>query len=352
MSYYVITGGGTGGHVFPAVAIAEELMRRGNEVLYVGSDRGMEVRVAPQKQIPLKTFRTSGIKNQSILKIIKSAFLLSLAMLRSLGLLIKRRPDAVVGVGGYVSAPICVAAFLLRIPLYLQEQNVSVGLANRFLGKLARKVFLGFEDAKQYFPQGRTVATGNPLRPEFFKKSFPPYNPGTRKILIMGGSQGARAVNQAMVEILPSLSDVEIVHQTGQSDLQSVTEGYAKSGLKGKWQVVPFIEKVDEAYADAALVVCRSGALTVSELIATGRPSLLVPFPRRGQNDQTANASFLEKRNLARVVEQGDEFNQRFAKAFREVFSSESLSRMGQGFSQLHRPNALASICDAIEQKG
>lgn len=349
MSYYIVTGGGTGGHVFPAVTIAEELLRRGHEVLYVGSDRGMEARIAPAKGIPLKTFRTSGIKNQGVLKIFKSVALLAIATLRSVGMLLKKRPKAVIGVGGYVSAPICFAAFLVRVPVYLQEQNVSVGLANRFLGKLCTKVFLGFEEAKQYFPKGRGVATGNPLRPEFFKKAPAPYDGRAGRVLVMGGSQGARAINQAIVKILPSLSATEIVHQTGASDVEAVKDEYRRSGFKGKWEVVPFIEKMDEAYAKASLVVCRSGALTISELIATGRPSLLVPFPRKGQNDQTANAYFLETRHLAKVVEQGDGFEERFRKVFAETFTADNLTHMASGFSRLHRPDALASICDDLE---
>lgn len=351
MSYYIVTGGGTGGHVFPAVTIAQELIRRGNEVLYVGSDRGMEGRIAPQKGIPLKTFRTSGIKNQGILKIFKSFFLVGLATLRSMDMILRKRPRAVIGVGGYVSAPICFAAFLLRVPVYLQEQNVSVGIANRFLGKLCKNVFLGFDEGAQYFPKEKCIVTGNPLRPELASGKMGAYDPHGRRLLIMGGSQGARAINQAIVKMLPSLSASEIVHQTGVSDVESVKEEYRKSGFKGKWDVVPFIEKMDEAYAKASLVVCRSGALTVSELIATGRPSLLVPFPRKGQNDQTANAYFLEKRGLSKVVEQGDGFVDRFKRAFDEVFYPPRLAEMGAGFSQLHRADALASICDHIEGK-
>jgi UDP-N-acetylglucosamine--N-acetylmuramyl-(pentapeptide) pyrophosphoryl-undecaprenol N-acetylglucosamine transferase len=351
MSYFIVTGGGTGGHVFPAVTIATELIRRGHQVLYVGSDRGMENRIVPEQGIALKTFRTSGIKNQSPIKILKSAFLLFVATCRSIWMLLLKRPQAVIGVGGYVSAPMCFAAFVLRIPLYLQEQNVSVGLANRALGKLCTKVFLGFEEAKKYFPQGKSIATGNPLRPEFFQKAFPAYNPSAGKLLVMGGSQGARAINQAVVDLLGSLPAVEIIHQTGISDLQAVQDSYRQSGFKGKWQVVPFIKAMDEAYGSASLVICRSGALTVSELIATGRPSLLVPFPRKGQNDQTANAYFLQNRNLAKVVEQGEGFSQRFREAFLQVFQPSTLQGMAAGFSQLHRPDALASICDHIEGK-
>jgi UDP-N-acetylglucosamine--N-acetylmuramyl-(pentapeptide) pyrophosphoryl-undecaprenol N-acetylglucosamine transferase len=349
----VITGGGTGGHVFPALALAEELRRRGCTVLFVGSRSGLEARLVPAKGIPFFTVRVGAVKNQGVLKIIKTFFTLSFSILWSLRFLHREKPAAVLGVGGYVSVPMCVAAFLTRRPLYLQEQNVSVGIANRFLGKLSRKVFIGFEQAKKSFSSKKTVLTGNPIRSDFYRADFPAHNPKGHCLLIVGGSQGARAINELIVSLLPLLSqnyiELSIFHQTGPHDLDIVKAAYEKN-FKGPYRVAPFFDDMAAAYARASLVVARSGALTVSELIQVGRPAIFIPYPRQGQNDQTANAYFLQEREVARVVEQGDKFKERFWSVFQEVFQPETLGRMASHFSTLRQPNALVSIGDQIQK--
>ncbi len=257
---------------------------------------------------------------------------------------------AVVGVGGYVSAPACLAGFLLRIPVYLQEQNVSVGIANRMLGKIARKVFLGFGEAKSYFSAKKCIVTGNPIRSEFFKPF--PYPPKGMSLLILGGSQGARAINElitGLLEVLPpTFPEISILHQTGEKDLAPVSEYYSKN-FTGKYEVVPFIKDMAGAYLKASLVISRSGALTVSELIQVARPALFIPYPRKGQNDQTANAYLLQEKGAARVVEQGDRFKERFWATLLEIFHPEKLAPMHTAYTELRRENALISICDRIE---
>lgn len=347
----VITGGGTGGHVYPALAIADEMRSRGYSVLYVGTNRGMEAKLVPEHGFPLYTVSTGSVKNQSVLKIVRTLFQLVGAIWWAVRFLLREKPIAVIGVGGYVSVPACVAAFLLRIPVFLQEQNTSVGIANRFLGRLSRRIFLGFEQARSYFPNTKCVLTGNPIRKDFYAKPLPSYNPQGRCLVIMGGSQGAQSINQQIINLLPELPpDVSILHQTGKKDFEAVQQAY-EAKCKGTYEVTPFINDMPAAYAQASLIVSRSGALTVSELIEVGRPAVLVPYPRKGQNDQTTNAYMLEKKGVARVVEQGDGFADRFRRIFLETFQPPVLERMSKHFSDLRTKGALASIADQIERE-
>ncbi len=348
-SKIVITGGGTGGHVFPALAIAEELQKRGHEVLYIGSDRGMEAKLAPQKSVRFLPIRTGPLKNQSLLRRIKTVFQLLGAIAWSLRLLRRDKVEAVVGVGGYISAPMCVAGFLLRLPVFLQEQNVSVGIANRLLGKMSRRIFLGFPEAAAYFDARKCVPTGNPIRKEFFEP-LPPYDPEGKTLVILGGSQGARSINQMITANLGKLpQDLHIIHQTGISDVESVRTAYR--GYPGKVEVTAFIEDMVGTMSRATVVVSRSGAITVSELVQVGRPCILIPFPRQGQNDQTDNAQWLAKHGTAVIVEQGDGFAERFLSAWNQIYRKDALSLMAQGFSGLRRPPAIATIGDRIEEE-
>ena len=319
---------------------------------YVGTAQGMESKLVPPTGIPLFTVKTGAVKNQSPLKIARTLLLLMRAVFWSLAFLRREKPDAVLGVGGYVSVPVCFAAFLLRIPIYLQEQNVSVGIANRFLGKLSRKIFLGFSQAAQYFPKGRSIVSGNPVRKDFLRSDFPKLNPQAESLFIFGGSQGAKSINDALLAMLPELlvtfPKLTILHQTGEKDLANVTATYAALWPNGNYRVQPFVTDMYDAYAKASLVICRSGALTTSELIQVGRPSLLVPYPRKGQNDQTSNAYFLQENKVARVAEQGENFHDRFRTTLLETFVSPVLGDMGSHFSRLRLVNPLVTIADHI----
>lgn len=357
----VITGGGTGGHVFPALAIAEELRKRKISVIYVGSKSGMESRFVPEKGFPFFAVSSGALKNQGLLKRFSGLLRLLRGVLWSFRFLVSEKPQLVIGVGGYVSAPVCLAAFFLRIPVFLQEQNASVGITNRLLGKLASQIFLGFEEASSAFPKGRTLVTGNPLREIFYSSSEGPPE-GTALLLaspkvmpyllVLGGSQGAHAVNAAMMEIVPELKarfpEVGVLHQTGKSDFEKVKAHYESLGLENV-KVEAFISQMFDAYQRASLVVCRAGALTVSELIQMGKPALFVPYPRRGQNDQTANAQMLESRGGARVVEQGLDFHSRLKTALFEIWNPLTLQDMAQKSSQLRSANGLATIAELCE---
>lgn len=350
----VISGGGTGGHVFPALAIAEELRTRGHKILYVGSPTGMEARLAPERNFDFIALKSGAVKNQSAMKLVQTVFQLIVSIVWAWRFLLREKPNAVLGVGGYVSFPLCLSAAMLGIPLFLQEQNATPGIANRFLGRFARWIFLGFEQAATDFSESKCVFTGNPLRREVTRENFPPHDPRANSLLIMGGSQGARAINEVVIQLLPAIEEafpnVKVVHQTGVKDLDAVTEGYRKFA-KGKHQVVPFIQDVAGAYAAASFVVCRSGALTVSELIAVRRPALFVPYPRKGQNDQTTNAYLMQDRGVARVVEQGEKFSERFWDAFRESFSTGTQTKMAASYSGLRHPGGLVTIADRMERE-
>ncbi len=348
----ILTGGGTGGHVFPAIAMALELKRRGHSVTYIGSARGFEARHVPEKGIRFLTIQSGAIKNQGLIKILLTVARLTVGYLHSILILVRWRPAAVIGVGGYVSVPVCLAAVTLRIPLYLQEQNVSVGIANRFLGRFAKRVFLGFEQAKVSFPPGRTQVTGNPIRSEFFENDFA-YSAAGDHLLILGGSQGANAINSGIVAILDRVIEhfprLHIVHQTGERDLLAVKHAYEEIFPQGQFEVTPFIGNIVSHYRKASLVIARSGALTVSEILQVRRPAIFVPYPRKGQNDQTANAFYLQDLGVAQTVEQGDNFPERLWSTLKQCLSTDILTQMHGAFSGLRPTNALVSICDQIE---
>lgn len=347
----IITGGGTGGHVFPALAIAEEMRSRGWAVQYVGTSHGMEAKLVPEANFPFFTVKTGAVKDQSILKIVLTLWDLFLGLIWAIRFLIHEKPNAVLGVGGYVSVPVCLAGFLLRIPLFLQEQNSSVGIANRFLGRLAKKVFLGFPQAISYFDKKKCINTGNPLRPAFYGSKLPNYEPNKQFILILGGSQGSKAINEAVLKFLPNLlakfPNIQIFHQTGQRDFESVKAALG-SGFGSQYIYEPFVKDMIGLYGRASLVISRSGALTVSELIQVGRPAIFIPYPRKGQNDQITNAYLIANHGAAKVVEQGEGFSERLEKTTLEIFEPSVLERMAKGYEPLRFGNALTLIGNEI----
>lgn len=343
-----MTGGGTGGHVFPALAICEQLISLGRRVTYIGSDRGMEARIVPERQIPFIALRSGAVKNKRVHEILLSLLQVLKSLFWSLYYLLRNRPKAVIGVGGYVSVPVCTAAGLLGIPVFLQEQNASVGIANRFLSLFAKEIFLGFEQALQYLPTNKCVLTGNPLRKSFYTHDYGPLPTHANHLLVFGGSQGARAINRAIVALLPILHKnfphLQITHQTGRQDCDEIKALYEKSPYPTA-TVVPFIEAMAEAYSRASLVVCRSGALSVTELAVARRPAILVPYPRRGQNDQIDNAKWLATLGVAKIVEQtGEDFPKRLESCLLEALTPTGLQSLSKPFTHLHQPNALATI--------
>jgi UDP-N-acetylglucosamine--N-acetylmuramyl-(pentapeptide) pyrophosphoryl-undecaprenol N-acetylglucosamine transferase len=301
----IIAGGGTGGHVIPALAIAQQLKKRfAAEVLFIGTARGIETRLVPQAGFPLELIQVGALKNVSLMTRVKTMFDLPRAIAASSRMLTDFDPEVVIGVGGYASGPAMVAAIRRRLPTLAFEPNVVPGFANRMIARWVSAAAVHFEETCRYFPHCQV--TGVPVRSAFF--DMPAKAGGTPTLLVFGGSQGARAINQAMIESLPGLRakvpGIHIIHQTGQRDYDRVLAAYQQSGISG--EVHKFIDDMPETFGRADLLVCRSGASTVAEIAAAGKPAIFVPFPAAADDHQNVNARTLERSGAAVVVEESN----------------------------------------------
>ncbi len=301
----IIAGGGTGGHVIPALAIAQQLKKQfGAEVLFIGTARGIETRLVPQAGFPLELIQVGALKNVSLMTRAKTMFDLPRAIAASSRMLSDFDPEVVIGVGGYASGPAMVAAIRRRLPTLAFEPNVVPGFANRMIAHWVSAAAVHFEETCQYFPNCRV--TGVPVREAFF--SIPPKTGGAPTLLVFGGSQGARAINHAMIESLGGLRAripaIHIIHQTGQRDYDHVLAAYQQSGISG--EVHKFIDDMPGTFGRADLLVCRSGASTVGEITAAGKPAIFVPFPAAADDHQNVNARALERAGAAIVVEESN----------------------------------------------
>ncbi len=301
----LIMAGGTGGHVFPALAVAEELAARGVAVSWLGTRRGLESRVVPAAGYPLETVRVSGLRGRGLLRLLAAPVMLALALLQALRIQLRLRPLAVLGMGGFASGPGGVVAWLLRYPLLVHEQNSVAGTTNRWLAPLARTVMVAFPGAlaAKYHPQH----TGNPVRGAILKLAPPAQRyagrSGALRVLVVGGSLGAHALNSVVPAAVAQLAEIpELYHQTGAQDVDAVRAAYAAAGITAR--VEAFIEDMAAAYAWADLVICRSGALTVAELAVVGVAAVLVPFPHATDDHQTGNARFLADAGAAILLPQ------------------------------------------------
>lgn len=349
----VIAGGGTGGHLYPGIAIAEEVIRRRGEVLFVGTSRGLEARVVPAAGYSLELLEVSGLKRMGPWAMARGLARVPPALARSWGILRRFRPDVVLGVGGYASGPVVLAAALGRLPTAIQEQNSVPGFTNRMLGRFARAVFIAFEEARAHFKADKIHLTGNPVRRRFLNAvaATGPRRRG-RGLLVVGGSQGARAVNDlviGVVEILAKRGSLPpIVHQTGPSDLDRCKERYAALGAAVDAR--PFIEDMVTAYADAALVIGRAGALTLAELAVLGRPAVLVPLPTATDDHQRRNAEAFAAAGAAVLVDQKSASAAALADLVQGLLADERrLEGMATAMAALGRPSAAAAIVDQLE---
>jgi len=301
----IIAGGGTGGHVIPALAIAQQLKKQfGAEILFIGTARGIETRLVPQAGFPLELIQVGALKNVSLLTRAKTMFDLPRAIAASSRMLSDFDPEVVIGVGGYASGPAMVAAIRRRLPTLAFEPNVVPGFANRMIARWVSAAAVHFEETCQYFHNCKV--TGVPVRSAFF--SIPQKIGGVPTLLVFGGSQGARAINQAMIESLSGLREkihgIHIIHQTGQRDYDHVLAAYQQSGISG--EVHKFIDDMPGTFGRADLLVCRSGASTVGEITAAGKPAIFVPFPAAADDHQNVNARVLERTGAAVVVEESN----------------------------------------------
>lgn len=347
-----ILAGGTGGHVFPALAVADKLRGAGAEVSWMGTRAGLEARVVPAAGYPIDWLSVSGIRGKGLVSKAKAPAMLGLACLQALRILRRRRPDAVLGMGGFVAGPGGIMARVLGIPLVIHEQNRIPGTTNRFLSHIANQVLEAFPGAFQ--PSSGAVCTGNPLRQniESFHHHHAPRE--SRRVLVLGGSLGAQALNRIVPRALAVLGGepVEIRHQTGQAMLQETQDLYRQFGLPAK--VDAFIEDMEEAYGWADLAVCRAGAMTVSELAAAGLPAILVPFPYAIDDHQTANGGYLAEAGAAVLMPQSTLDEESLAAEIRALLDErgrlQAMSVAARNLARYDAADRVAKVC--LEEAG
>jgi UDP-N-acetylglucosamine--N-acetylmuramyl-(pentapeptide) pyrophosphoryl-undecaprenol N-acetylglucosamine transferase len=356
----LIAGGGTGGHLYPGIALARELQRRdpAAHVSFVGTAAGIEARVVPRARFPLELIRVAGLKGKSRRDRMRGLVLLPLAALDAWRVISAQRPDVVVGVGGFASGPVLAIAALRGYPTMLLEQNALPGITNRLLARLVRAAAVNFEAALAYFPRTGFVA-GNPVRPEFFPAQNEEANDRFTKprdaarVLVFGGSQGAHAINVAVVEAASRLAAtgvrLAITHQTGERDLDLVRAAYQRAGLAAR--VEAFIFEIDRAMKAADVVICRAGATTLAELAASATPAILVPLPTATDDHQRRNAAAVARSGGAIVIDERDLKGDALTSALKDLVGDpERLVRMAAAARTLARPDAAERIADRVEE--
>jgi len=346
----VIAGGGTGGHLFPGMAIAEAFLEReGNEVLFIGTERGIEAKVLKGSRFPLRTIRAMPLKGRSLFGKGKALWSLPGAVSEALSILKSYQPQIVLGVGGYASGPALMAAFLLGTKRAIHEQNVIPGMTNRILKRFSHRIFVSFEETERYFPKKKVFVTGNPIRKQIACAGMDRGQNERFTLLIFGGSAGARRINEAMMEALNLLDEIrtvlKIFHQAGGEDTHRLSKAYEEKGFDA--QVKPFFDDMGEYYRLADLVVCRAGAGTVAELAACGRAALLIPYPYAAHNHQWINAQKLVDMGAARAIRDGDLNGRSIAEGILHLYHHpEERMRMENSIRSLGRPRAAQEIVE------
>lgn len=352
----LIAGGGTGGHVFPAIAIAREWLARGaargekREVVLVGTERGLEARLVPQAGLPLETLRVAGLKGKGGATLVKNLAMLFPAMWDAARILRRHQPAAAFGVGGYAAGPMLLAAWLARVPTVIFEPNAEPGFTNRVLARFATRVATAYEAPARRWGR-KAVLTGCPVREEFFgapvREVRPPY-----RLLITGGSQGARVVNRAFVDAMERLvtrkNELVVVHQTGERDLGEVRAAYERWGFPA--EVIPFLSNMAEHFAWADLIVCRAGAITAAEIAAAGRAAIFIPFGAATDSHQLRNAQEMVRAGAGRVIPEPELTAERLtAEIFSLLDRPGEIESLSQGARRLARAGAAGEIVDLVE---
>ncbi|WP_213807253.1 undecaprenyldiphospho-muramoylpentapeptide beta-N-acetylglucosaminyltransferase [Granulicella sp. dw_53] len=352
----LIAGGGTGGHVIPALAIARELRDAyGAEVRFVGTARGLETRLVPEAGFPLELIRVGQLKNVSLMTRVRTLFDLPLGVGRCVGLLRGFRPDVVVGVGGYASGPAMMAAILLRVPTLAFEPNAVPGLANRLVGRWVDAAAVNFDETRRYFRGARV--TGTPVRAEFF--SIAPRGAGeAKRLLVFGASQGARVFNELIPRIaervLERFPGLQIVHQTGGRHGESTRATYERLGVVSeRIRVTPYLDDMPEQFGAADLILCRSGASTMAELAAAGRAAVLVPFPQAADDHQRKNADVFVAAGAAEMIVEAELNEERLLAALVDLLGDDARRmEMGQRALALAHPGAVVEIGSMVAELG
>jgi UDP-N-acetylglucosamine--N-acetylmuramyl-(pentapeptide) pyrophosphoryl-undecaprenol N-acetylglucosamine transferase len=349
----LIAGGGTGGHVFPAMAIAREWLSRGTEreVVLVGTTRGIEMKLVPQAGLPLETLRVAGLKGKGGGTLLKNLFKLAPAMLDASRVVKKHKPIAAFGVGGYAAGPMLLTTWMHGIPNVIFEPNAEPGFTNKSLARISARIATGYEISARTWGE-KAVVTGCPVRPEFLTIAQRiPQKP--LRVLITGGSQGALPVNRAFVDAMDFLAtrknEMSIVHQTGERDYDAVRTAYARREILA--EVVPFLSNMPERFAWADIIVCRAGAITAAEVAAAGRAAIFIPFGRATDSHQLRNAQEMARQHAGRVITEAELTGERLTKEiFALLDSPEQIERMSMAARSLSWPNATRDIVNLIEQ--
>jgi len=350
----LIAGGGTGGHVFPAIAIAREWLSRGTEreVVLVGTQRGIEMKLVPQAGLPLETLRAAGLKGKGGFTLVKNTAMLIPGIADAFSIIRKHNPVAAFGVGGYAAGPMLLATWLRGIPNVIFEPNAEPGFTNKVLARLSRRIATGYHVTAERFGK-KAILTGNPVRSEFFavdpRKPEKPFH-----ILITGGSQGALPINRAVVDAMDRLaarkSGLSILHQTGERDYNLVRTAYARREFASA-EVVPFLSNMAERFAWSDLIVCRAGAITAAEIAAAGRAAIFIPFGHATDSHQLRNAQEMVKANAARLIVENELTAERLSN---EIFSlldtPQQIEQLAANARRLGTPRAANDIVDLIEQ--
>ncbi len=350
----LIAAGGTGGHIYPGIAVAKEILRRdaSSEVLFVGTSRGLETRIVPENGFQLALINSAGLKSVGVAGKVKGLAVLPKSFAEARRLLKEFRPDVVVGAGGYVSGPVLMMASLMRIPTMVMDSNALPGFTNRQLARFVDRAALTFSEALSYFGS-KGVVTGNPVRKEFFE--IPPREAnGKVNLLIFGGSQGARAINNAMADALEKLESAKdvlrITHQTGEADHENISKKYAAAG----WQdadIRPYISDMVGQFSRTDLIICRAGATTCAELAAAGKAALMIPLPTAADDHQRKNAEALQSAGAVRMILQSELSGDVLAKQISDLVNSpEMVKKMGAAAKKLARADAAEAAADMIEE--
>jgi UDP-N-acetylglucosamine--N-acetylmuramyl-(pentapeptide) pyrophosphoryl-undecaprenol N-acetylglucosamine transferase len=349
----LIAGGGTGGHVIPAIAIAREWLSRDKEreVVLVGTERGIEMKLVPQAGLPLETLRVAGLKGKGGATLAKNLAMLAPAMLDALRVLKKHKPVAAFGVGGYAAGPMMLATWFSGVPNVIFEPNAEPGLTNKLLAKLSKRIATGYEISAHTWGK-KAVVTGCPVRPEFFSiTSRRPEKPF--RLLVTGGSQGALPINRTFVDAMdllaPRKDELSIVHQTGERDYNAVRTAYARREINA--EVVPFLTNMAERFAWADVIVCRAGAITAAEIAAAGRAAIFIPFGAATDSHQLRNAQEMRNAGAGRLITENELTADRLtSEIFSLIDQPEQIEKQSNAARSLARPNATRDIVNLIEE--
>ena len=349
----VIAGGGTGGHLFPGIAIAEEILARDNtnKVVFVGTEKGIEHRILGQLGYKLEEIDVEGVKGLGLKALIKVTYQIPHSMWQSRQILKRFCPDIVIGVGGYASGPAVVTARIMGIPTAIAEQNAVPGITNKILSKFVNLIFVTYAQTKGWFPQSKVIVSGNPVRKVFAAqraqvREVKQY----RQLLIFGGSQGAGAINKNVIAMMPQLQKMKdklrVLHQSGDREVEMVKKAYEQFGLDA--QVTPFIVNMADAYTAADLIVCRAGATSLAEITASGKAAILIPYPFAANDHQTKNAEAMASAGAAVIINENELTGERLFGIINDLFANkQKLRQMEEASAKLGNIKAAAKIVDA-----